>query len=167
MKNNKKGFTLIELLVVIAIIGILATTLAPKLREQLAKAKDSKAVALLGSARTGAEVVLMDKMVQDTTGNDLTISLREIKSKLDKKSKDMISDSDGIIPIGGARKTSISNVTYAPKIILLATSATDIRDLFDSIDATITLTDDDIDLYLRPVDIMKSYSTEGKLWTTY
>lgn len=47
MANNKYAFTLIELLIVIAIIGILATTLAPKLREQLAKAKDAKVVSFL------------------------------------------------------------------------------------------------------------------------
>ncbi|MCK5780870.1 MAG: type II secretion system protein, partial [Psychrilyobacter sp.] len=37
MKKLKRGFTLIELLVVIAIVGILATTLAPKLFLNLRK----------------------------------------------------------------------------------------------------------------------------------
>lgn len=51
---NKKnhGFTIIELLVVIAIIGILATTLAPKLRYLLGKAKVAKVKHKLGLIRS-------------------------------------------------------------------------------------------------------------------
>ena len=51
-KNKKNGFTLIELLIVIAIIGILATALVPKLREQLAKGYNAKTLAGIGSFRT-------------------------------------------------------------------------------------------------------------------
>lgn len=49
-KNH--GFTMIELLVVIAIIGILATTLAPKLRKELAKGKVAKVQHKLGLIRS-------------------------------------------------------------------------------------------------------------------
>ncbi len=52
MKNLKKGFTLIELMIVVAIIAILAVVAAPKFGQQLKKAKDSKAVALVGTYRS-------------------------------------------------------------------------------------------------------------------
>ncbi len=58
--KKKNGFTLIELVVVIALIAILAVTLAPRLRDQIAKAKDSKAIATLGSLRTLSEVYFAD-----------------------------------------------------------------------------------------------------------
>ncbi|MBN1470098.1 MAG: type II secretion system protein [Fusobacteriaceae bacterium] len=52
MKNLKKGFTLIELMIVVAIIAILAVVAAPKFGQQLKKAKDSRAVSLLGTYRS-------------------------------------------------------------------------------------------------------------------
>ncbi|WP_319203716.1 prepilin-type N-terminal cleavage/methylation domain-containing protein [uncultured Ilyobacter sp.] len=58
---KRKGFTLIELVVVVAIILLLAATLAPKLRKEVAKAKDAKAVAALGSIRTAVNIFYSDK----------------------------------------------------------------------------------------------------------
>jgi prepilin-type N-terminal cleavage/methylation domain-containing protein len=57
---KKKGFTLIELVVVVAIILLLAATLAPKLRKEVAKARDAKAVAALGSVRTALNIFYSD-----------------------------------------------------------------------------------------------------------
>ena len=88
-KNKSNGFTLIELLIVIAIIGILATTLAPKLRRELAKAKDAKAVAVLGAVRTSIPIIILDKTVSDSTSPTF-ITLEEIRRKVDKKTNDLI-----------------------------------------------------------------------------
>ncbi|MCS5420691.1 MULTISPECIES: DUF642 domain-containing protein [Psychrilyobacter] len=50
--KKNRGFTMIELLVVIGIIGLLSTTLVPKLRKELAKGKVAKVQHKLGLIRS-------------------------------------------------------------------------------------------------------------------
>lgn len=105
------------------IIGILATTLAPKLREQLAKAKDSKAIALLGAARTAGSVALVDAMVSSTTTPSLTFG--DITSKLDKKSNDMIT-STGDIAVGAIRPSG-EDLVYRGTVAIYQDATTNVK----------------------------------------
>lgn len=156
MKKLRKGFTLIELLVVIAIISILATTLGPKLREQLAKAKDSKAIAVLGAARTAGEVLLISEMVNGSTA--ASIALSEVKKKLDTKTSELFGADGSAIPIGGAKDSGGDNITYGGTIALSPTAINVAEDEFILNFGTVT----------PPTGgTTYTFSTEGKEWATY
>ena len=119
MKKRKSGFTLIELLVVMAIIGILSTTLTLKLRECIAKAKDSKAIAVLGVARITAEIIFIDQIVQDVAINSGAItsgalSLEGIFNRLNSSTRAVYHNGtdSGYLKIGGSRDGVSGEIVY-------------------------------------------------------
>jgi len=54
------GFTLIELIIVIVIIGILAAIAAPMMSSNVAKARRSEAVSIMGAIRTAERLYFVD-----------------------------------------------------------------------------------------------------------
>lgn len=144
---------------IIAIIGILSTTLAPKLRRSLAKAKDAKAVAVLGAARIAGSVAVTDRMVKNESGT-LTITFEDITSGLDTKTNELIDDTnDNKIPVGGIEKDD-GTFKYGGTVMLNDGT----QNLTEST-TSITVTDD-LQLILT-TGTEGDKSTEGKLWTSY
>ena len=152
MEKLNKGFTLIELLVIITILGILAVVLAPKLREQLAKAKDSKAIQLLAGSRAAASAAFTEKMVVDnasSTSSGIVVNFADVKLKLDSRPANLITENGATqgVAIGGSRTVKNGDVAYGGQI-------------------TMTIVTDGAIILVLPSGIGQ-YSTEGKLWDEY
>jgi prepilin-type N-terminal cleavage/methylation domain-containing protein len=171
---KKKGFTLIELVVVVAIILLLAATLAPKLRKEVAKARDAKAVAVLGAIRTATSVYVADQgvvpylYVAATTGDGIVLedASGELTSEYVETSVVSFLDEVGTgttpaealtannrlttIPIGGHQLVS-GTVSYGGRIALTGNTDGDFNLAVASGDSTVIGTVD----------------TKGNTWAKY
>lgn len=76
--KNPQGFTLIELMVSIAIIVILASAASVKAGKQLAKARDGKALAIVGSWRTANYLTYTDVF-------SYALTFEELRNKVDSQ----------------------------------------------------------------------------------
>lgn len=113
MKNG--GFTLIELIIAVALVGILSSLVTPKVREQLAKGRDTKAISYLGAMRTAAELYYIEKgeaptaVLEPDEAEDKK-AIKNILPYLDPKAEAVIKD--GKIQIGGSRKDKDTKITF-------------------------------------------------------
>ena len=113
MKN--KGFTLIELIIAVALVGILSTLVTPKVRIQLAKGRDTKAISYLGAMRTASELYYIEKGEAPVTSGDPgevddKKGIEKILPYLDPKAESVIKE--GKMEIGGSRKENNGKIAY-------------------------------------------------------
>lgn len=99
MKN--KAFTLIELMVVIGIIAILAAISSSKFGSQLLKAKDAKAVAIVGSWRSANHL-----NYSDTSAYAVTFAV--LQSKVDSQTVNLTYSDVNKTPFSGASQQFVS-----------------------------------------------------------
>ena len=113
MKNG--GFTLIELIIAVALVGILSSLVTPKVRVQLAKGRDTKAVSYLGAMRTAAELYYIEKgealttTVEPSEADDKK-AIENLLPYLDPKAEVILRE--GKIQIGGSRKDEKGKITF-------------------------------------------------------
>ena len=110
---KKGGFSLIELVIAVALVGVLSTIVTPKVRVQLAKGKDTKAIAYLAAMRTASELYYLDNNKSPLEGDEsadgtVTEAIERILPYLDPKAEKELKD--GKIEIGGSRKKSSDDV---------------------------------------------------------
>lgn len=80
-KKKNKGFSVIEIVLVLGVIGILSSFIAPKVRDYLALAKDSKAINTLQSLRMANESYYLENGNYPSSEED---NMGEVLKKLEK-----------------------------------------------------------------------------------
>ncbi|MGL5051992.1 MAG: type II secretion system protein [Cetobacterium sp.] len=117
MKNKKRAFSVIEIVLVLGVIGILSSFIAPKVRDYLAMAKDSKAINTLQSLRMASETYYLENGNYPWGENNKIEE--EVLTKLEKYTgkKIGISESEPFLEIGGSKNSEKdSEIKYGGKV---------------------------------------------------
>ena len=164
MKNG--GFSLIEMVIAVALVGVLSTMVTPKVREQLAKGKDAKAVATLTALRTASELYYIEneKSALEGAENDESIkkAVENLLPYLDAKAESELKN--GNIEIGGSRKGETeeevkkAEIKYVGKVTFTFTNP-----ILDS-----KIKGDGVYIWFKPIGEIGEYDTAGKKkWIEY
>lgn len=154
-----RGFSLIEVIVAVAIIAVLSTIVTPQVRIQLAKGKDSKAIAFLHSLRLASQMYQMehsDRLIQEADydkDQNIKDSLEKLKDYLDPGAEVILKS--GEIEIGGSKTAANSSIVYGGKI----------KFTFKNPDNNGK--SDGVYLWFKPGTDIGSFDTRGEQWTSY
>ena len=116
MKN--KGFSLIEVCIGIALVGIMIGIGGPKIRKYIATAKDTKAIATIGTLRTASELYYSENDASVYAANEkngVTDALAKLEDYLDTKTFNNVKN--GKIEVGGFQDSN-GQITYGGEIPL-------------------------------------------------
>lgn len=116
MRKKTKGFSVIEIVLVLGVIGILSSFIAPKVRDYLAMAKDSKVVNALQSLRMANETYYLENGNYPLVEKDnIEITLKSLEKYIGDKFK--LTDGKLLLDIGGSKDSIESkDIKYGGKI---------------------------------------------------
>lgn len=159
MKN--KAFSLIEIIVAVAIIATLSGIVGLKLKDHIAKSKDTKAIASLNTIRTAIQLYqieetnpLFDGNPTDTYSKEkVVIALNKLDKYLENNSKNILNNPE--FEIGGSQTKADKKIIYGGKV----------RITFKNPDSTGI--SDGYSIWLEPFDNTKELDIRGNKWTEY
>lgn len=113
-KRKNRGFSVIEIVLVLGVIGILSSFIAPKVRDYLAIAKDSKAINTLQSLRMANETYYLEN------GNyPVSKDMGDVLADLSKYVGDKFElvENELLIDIGGSKENiDTKDIKYGGKV---------------------------------------------------
>lgn len=117
MKEKKiRGFSVIEIVLVLGVIGILSSFIAPKVRDYLAMAKDSKVINTLQSLRLANETYYLENgSYPEVEVDDIGVTLNALEKYVEDNFK--LEEGKLYLDIGGSRETADSKeIKYGGKV---------------------------------------------------
>ncbi|MDO4690582.1 MAG: prepilin-type N-terminal cleavage/methylation domain-containing protein [Fusobacterium sp.] len=119
MKN--KAFSLIEIIVAVAIIATLSGLIGLKLKGQVAKAKDTKAIITLNSLRAAIQLyqlenteTLFDTSTTAYSKEKVVEGLKKIETYLENNAKEILVNPE--FQIGGSQNLNDKKIVYGGKV---------------------------------------------------
>ncbi|MCQ8211926.1 type II secretion system GspH family protein [Cetobacterium somerae] len=116
MRKKIKGFSVIEIVLVLGVIGILSSFIAPKVRDYLAMAKDSKVINALQSLRMANETYYLENgnypMFEQSNITTILVVLEKYIGN-----KFQLTNGELLLDVGGSKEMADSkDIKYGGKI---------------------------------------------------
>lgn len=166
MKMKNGGFSLIEMVIAVALVGVLSTLVVPKVREQLAKGKDAKAVAILTALRTASELYYVENeksaLEEAESEESIKKAMENLLPYLDSKAEAELKD--GKVEIGGSKAGETEEEVKKAEIKY----GGEVTFTFTNPEAASKVKGDGVYIWFKPLGDVGQYDTTGKKkWIEY
>lgn len=159
MKN--KAFSLVEIIVAVAIIATLSGVIGLKLKDHIAKAKDTKALSSLNTLRTAIQIYQVENSEPLYDGDPseayskqkVSDSLKKLEKYLENNAKSIIENPE--LEIGGSQTQNSNKIIAGGKV----------RITFKNPDSTAL--SDGYSIWLEPIGNTKELDIRGNKWIEY